>query len=446
MEVPRGQKRKLQGVSTLSARQEVVNWMIIDSEVNGEQRLPSRVVRAFPQHFRGTEKANIQKAMHWWANRDEILQPSNVLDLSYKTLSRPQIGIVAQRPRKARRGWGRKHSQWASWLYAQLLEEFERLRSAGAKLSSSILQKLARLLISNSPNRFNNNYIDPRAGGLIIDKISSRWIQTFMDVNSIVLRQQTGRLLCSPQKELHIEMMTTFHLGVLNRGFASRVFHEDYMENMDETHFCVNFDNGKTLGFRGQGQIMYADVVSGGDKMTMIVRITGGHQAKIKTPMVLFTNKNRAYPIQGIRDDVPGVCYRIGPRGWIDSQLLLEWCSEPRSYQPDIHRRMKHVWIDNCSVHNITSYLSRVLNRLHTTLSYLPPNTTHLVQPADTFIICKIKDSWTAMWDEKKLELLEAREWQNAVRFGGEWSGKLRNPGKKFFLQLAVESIRRVNS
>jgi hypothetical protein len=141
--------------------------------------------------------------------------------------------------------------------------------------------------------------------------------------------------------------------------------------------------------------------------------------------MVLFTNKNRAYPIQGIRDDVPGVCYRIGPRGWIDSQLLLEWFSEARSYQLDIYGRMKHVWMDNCSTHNITPDLSRVLNRLHTTLSYLPPNTTHLVQPADTFIISKIKDSWTAMWDEKKLELLEAGEWQNVVRFRGEWSGNL---------------------
>jgi hypothetical protein len=299
------------------------------------------------------------------------------------------------------------------------------LRSVGAKLSSSILHKLARLPISNSPNRFNSNYIDPRAGGLIIDKISSRCIQTFMAMNSIVLRQQIGRLLCSPQKELHIEMMTAFHLGVLKRGFASGVFHEDYMENVDETHFCVNFDNGKTLGFRGQGQIKYADVVSGGDKMTMIVRITCGRQEKIETPMVLFTNKNRAYPIQGLPNDVPGVCYRTGPRGWIDSQLLLEWFSEARSYQLDIYGRMKHVWMDNCSTHNITPDLSRVLNRLHTTLSYLPPVATRLVQPADTFIISKIKDSWTAMWDEKKLELLEAGEWQNVVRFRGEWSGNL---------------------
>jgi hypothetical protein len=48
------------------------------------------------------------------------------------------------------------------------------------------------------------------------------------------------------------------------------------------------------------------------------------------------------------------------------------------------------------------------------------------------------------MWDEKKLELLKAGEWQNAVRFGGEWSGKLRNHGKKFFLQLVAESIHSV--
>ena len=43
------------------------------------------------------------------------------------------------------------------------------------------------------------------------------------------------------------------------------------IENVDETHFIINMDNGKSLGFRGDDTIKYADVVSGGVRITMVV-------------------------------------------------------------------------------------------------------------------------------------------------------------------------------
>lgn len=68
-------------------------------------------------------------------------------------------------------------------------------------------------------------------------------------------------------------------------------------------------DNGKTLGFKGDNHVKYADVVSGGDPITMMVRLTGGPSARIEAPMLIFKNQNRLYPIRGVSDNVPGVCY-----------------------------------------------------------------------------------------------------------------------------------------
>ena len=45
------------------------------------------------------------------------------------------------------------------------------------------------------------------------------------------------------------------------------------MENIDETHFFINMDNGRTLGFRGDSNVKYADVVAEGEAMTMVVRL-----------------------------------------------------------------------------------------------------------------------------------------------------------------------------
>ena len=82
--------------------------------------------------------------------------------------------------------------------------------------------------------------------------------------------------------------------------------------------FVFNMDNGKTLAFIGDKEVKYADVVSGGEPITMMVRITGGKNSMICPPMLIFKNQNRSYPIRGVADNVPGVCYRSSPRGWMD--------------------------------------------------------------------------------------------------------------------------------
>ena len=81
---------------------------------------------------------------------------------------------------------------------------------------------------------------------------------------------------------MQIERATTYHLGMLYRDFESGVFDDNLMENVDETHFIVNLDNGRTLGFRGDTTIKYAEVVSGGDSMTIVIRISGGRRSMIK--------------------------------------------------------------------------------------------------------------------------------------------------------------------
>jgi hypothetical protein len=139
-----------------------------------------------------------------------------------------------------------------------------------------------------------------------------------MDVHNIVLLSQCGRLTCSIEKELQIEMGTTYHLGVLQRGFQSREFDENVIKNIDEMHFVVNLDNGHTLGFRGDTNVTYAKVVSGGDSMTMVVRISGGRRSMIKAPMLIFTNAHKSYPIRGLEDTIPCVTYRTGPKRWMD--------------------------------------------------------------------------------------------------------------------------------
>ncbi len=61
---------------------------------------------------------------------------------------------------------------------------------------------------------------------------------------------------------------------------------------MDETHFISNMDNNKMLVIRGVQKVNYADVVSGGDELTMVLRLRGGFKAKLEDPLLIFKNRS----------------------------------------------------------------------------------------------------------------------------------------------------------
>jgi hypothetical protein len=89
--------------------------------------------------------------------------------------------------------------------------------------------------------------------------------------------------------------------------------------------------------------------------------------------------------------------------------------------------------------------LQRVLQAKNTELCYLPACSTNLCQPADQFIIAKIKDAWTRRWESKKTELICEQQWQNDSHGERGFSGKLKNLGKPYFLSLAAAAVRDMN-
>ncbi|KAL3698368.1 hypothetical protein R1sor_012444 [Riccia sorocarpa] len=234
-------------------------------------------------------------------------------------------------------------------------------------------------------------------------------------------------------------MSVAQHLGLLCGQFQSGRLDENLVENIDETHFLINMDNGRTLGFRGDTQVKYADVVSGSQGMTMVVKVTGSVHAKIGTPFMIFSNANCSYPINNVPDNVLGVCYRTTKKAFITSACIAQYYREHRVNRPDSDGRSIILWLDNAPGHNQTPEIEQALRDIKYEVRQFPENNTHLVQPADSFVISKIKDAWTKRWELKKMELIKNSEWQGDGTRGT--SGALKNPGKRYFLQLAADSV-----
>jgi hypothetical protein len=190
--------------------------------------------------------------------------------------SRSRLGQRKQVLMKAALGRGTKRSEWVMWLYPQFFDAFDQFRKTGMKNLSKLLIELALLVLLDPTSIYTAQSRDPKDNRLLIEKLNHSWVQRFMDVHNIVLLSQRGKLTCSSGKEIQIEMQATHHLDVLQRGFQTSIFDENLIKNIDETHFVINMDNGRTLEFQENTTVKYADVVSGGDSMTMVVRISGG--------------------------------------------------------------------------------------------------------------------------------------------------------------------------
>lgn len=117
--------------------------------------------------------------------------------------------------------------------------------------------------------------IDPRSIKSLNTLITSRWIQHLMDRFQIVSRAHTRKHMLSTLHQTLINKTVAYHLGVMKRLLTSGEVDEMYINNSDETHFLINVDIGRTLGFSGDSVVRYADLVSGGEEMTILVSTIG---------------------------------------------------------------------------------------------------------------------------------------------------------------------------
>lgn len=236
------------------------------------------------------------------------------------------------------------------------------------------------------------NMIDPYSQSPLHSRITPRRIHDFNDRYLIVRSANTIKHGVSPVKDLHIEQEAAVHLGALKKILSSREIYENDLSNADGTHIIINMDNGIALGFSDERDITYAYVVSGGEGITILVMFIGGIDARIKPAFMIFTNKDRRYPVRKIPNKFGGVRYRTGSKGGMYRAVILEFIKERRVIRELQNSRTKILFLDNCNGHSYTEEYRNAESEINAEIRFLPPKETDLVQPCDS-LVCK-KSRW----------------------------------------------------
>lgn len=84
------------------------------------------------------------------------------------------------------------------------------------------------------------------------------------------------------------------------------------------------------------------------------------------------------------------------------SSAFAQWLAEKFVSKKKNGQRKIILWVDNYSGHGQTLEVNAALQELNIESRFFPANANHLVQPAESFILSKIKDAWMKRWDKKK--------------------------------------------
>jgi len=423
--------RRRQVVSTLVEKKTVTSWMIAQADTSN---IASRAIDnpQFKHIFRNN-------ALRWWNKRDEFMSNMNSPNSNVYVSSGNCNGINRKTfAVKALPGRGRKRKEWVQFVYEFVLEEFDRLCELKVKINKNILMQIALKSLQHETSPVDINAIDINSGKTYGQLVDKNFITILCDNNNIVRKKMSGNKSRSAAHKAWTDQLIAYHLGILARGFDDGTIDENLVENMDETHFIYDLDDSIGLCRKGN-DLSYHDIVSAGEGMTLVLRLTGGPNAKIQAPFFIFKNALGSHPIGGTPDNIPGVSYRSQRAGWMDGTRFIQYLKEPRAIdlRDDLQQRM--LFIDNASGHRINMEVEEACSMINTNIKYLPANTTHLCQPLDQFIICEIKRIWRNEWDLKRLDMTLNDDF-------APLSGNLNHPHRHWYMNLAKKCIESVNS
>ena len=404
------------------------------------EELPAKAVDQFPTVFTARSRAsNLWKASRWLSIAPQYLQElmSDTNKIRSSTTRRNPGICVRRLHRKTLSGRSSKCSEWKYVMFTAMEEEFRRLRALGVKLTRKLICEMEIHLVDDPDVYVTAAQIKNLTGRNLVDVITLGWVQSFLDTHRIVTRRRTVKKSFSVEAELEMEQTMAYLLGTLKRNYDDGLDCR-CVENYDECHFLYDPDDGRCLAFVGTSRITFAQIASAGKGFTVCLRVSGGVDCKIEVPLVIFQNESESYPIAVLPDTVNGIAYRPQRKGWMTQSLFAEYFCEPRVIPCLSNELSRHLWVDRCLLHSPTARLQQALESTRTVVHRFPANYTNKIQPLDQLVFRSFKANWRQKWNQKRMELVRNNEMTS--------SGRIVNPGKRFYLELTKEVVGETNN
>lgn len=224
--------------------------------------------------------------------------------------------------------------------------------------------------------------------------------------------------------------------------------------NSDETHFIINTDDGKTFDIKGTNKIKYHDVASGGQGMTLMVKLRGRPNARIETPMLIFTNANSSYPISRGRIQCSWSNISVWAIRMDGSPRFLWMATRKQVYEKRPVRQKASDFLDSAAGHKALDSIPdlETRQRVQDVVKSKRVEIRFFTRQLDWFMSAcghhshpKVEASVVWRVSKEKMGFAKQRDFAKVPNEKGDYSGKLLQPGKSYYLKLAAKCCRLEN-
>lgn len=258
------------------------------------------------------------------------------------------------------------------------------LAKSGFPLKSDDLLNTVYNIISEDkrPNPFVNN----RPG--------KKWFQSFLKRNP-ELSERTPENISKGRAAVTEEIIRKWFADLQkhleDKGASDILTQPDRILNGDETSFYICPNTGKVIAPRGYKNVY--KIVKGKEKEAITVLLFMSASGRCLPPCVVFPYVR---PPKDVVNSMPAQ-WLLGKSetGWMKADIFYDyivkgldkWVEEQNIPKPVL------VFVDGHKSH-LTMRLSEYCDQNNIILHSLPPNATHLIQPADVSVFKSLKSEW----------------------------------------------------
>jgi hypothetical protein len=281
--------------------------------------------------------------------------------------------LLLQRPsRFSNRGrnavWPELEVELKNWILAE--------RRKGFQLSPASIGKkaliIAEVMNINSDNKF---------------KASCCWCHNFMKRNGLTTRARTSVGQKLPEDW---EAKKTEFLRFCTDKIAG--IEKKHIGNMDEVPVSFDMPSNHTVDQIGTKTVRITTTRNEKANFTAMLCITadGGKLP----PLVIF--KRKTFPRKEIFPT--GIIVKVNPKGWVDSNIMLEWIDE-------VWRRRPHSFFTSASLLIVDSAKAHLTEEVKTKfrsssrLAVIPGGLTKILQPLDLTVNRSFKSKLRHRWN-----------------------------------------------
>lgn len=133
-----------------------------------------------------------------------------------------------------------------------------------------------------------------------------------------------------PEKDLAAQVDVATTLGIVCNLLTDVVLNENCHKLADEMDLSFSVDNRQKVILFGTDSIKYANVGTGGECFTIIIRNEGEGESRIAPPILVFQNEDRSSLIRNLPDYVYRVTYSRGLEEYIHCTVMSNFLSQTR--------------------------------------------------------------------------------------------------------------------